>query len=1109
MRRQARKALAVASHRTCQALEQLESRMMLSIAEPNNSLSAPYAVNNGGHFSQKELFSDFVGASDTVDYYFISPDAAGKFSATLYNISTDVDLRLIEDKNHNYAIDSGEVIAQSLNTGTQTDRIENAQLTAPNYYFLEVKRFGSGDTNYALDLYLDTAGETPAGARQLIEGGANNYPEHLDGSDTVDVFHLNLAHPSANFQARILSSDGVNNFQAQLYGDYNHNGMLDSNELITTSGIIDGHVSIGSYPVHDDTDYYVKVTQSYFSSTNALQNYSLRVFLDYAGADLFHALHIGDVTDHLAVEHEEVGSFSIVTYTDPVDYYSITVSKSSTLNIELGLDGDFDPTIFNGTVELIRDANSSGTVDSGEVLSTKSTTLTTSTVFIKQNVTFGQYFIRVTGGPYPNYRLKVNADTSGGISYPGPKYSDSRSIGSLAGKTTINEAVGAGDASDTFKFTLSSAGNVFAKIGIGDINAIYGTVFQDKNNDGLVNNDESVGGFDNVTALDVNLPAGTYYLSLTGGEHNYSLLLIADLVGDGPAVAKNLGSLGAFASNSDYVGFATNYDTDYYKFNLTNTQTVTVSLLGDSGFNGDIFLYRDLDDGVGTLEQIQRVTGAGSSKFLQKSIPAGKYQVVIAATAGNGNYSVGFSTGDNDDSIPEANVTANNQKDIGANTDFSLASVSDVDMIRFTVDAGQTIAFDLDSRNSSSVNTYLRLFNSAGAQIAANDNSAAPGESASSFSYLLYTFGSPGTYYAGISSAGNNSYNPTTGGGDAGGSSTGDYRLVTTEIFDVTGTIAGFVYDDANGNGVKDAGESGIGGRTVYVDLDNDSVKDAGEVSTTTSSNGSYLFQNLDPGTHKVREIVPPGWSQTFPTSNFGISVSLGAGENVTGKNFLVKQNSVSAGGSISGFVYNDLDGDGVKDAGESGITGRQVFIDLDNDSALDAGEMAAMTNGSGQYTFSNLSAGAYKVRQVRPAGWIQTFPLNNYGISVVLATNQNATGKNFFTKQSAIAGGSISGYVFHDFNRDMMLGTGDTGLSGWTVYLDTDNDSVLDASEQKATTDATGKYVFSNLSAGTYKIRIVLQSGYIQTMPSSNFGNNATLTTGQTITGKNFGADN
>lgn len=324
------------------------------------------------------------------------------------------------------------------------------------------------------------------------------------------------------------------------------------------------------------------------------------------------------------------------------------------------------------------------------------------------------------------------------------------------------------------------------------------------------------------------------------------------------------------------------------------------------------------------------------------------------------------------------------------------------------------------------------------------------------------------------------------------------------------GSISGTVVNDADGDGVKDAGESGISGRTVYIDADNDSILDAGEKSTTTNASGVYTLSNLSAGTYKVREIVPGGWSQTFPTNNFGLNVTITTGQNATGKNFLVKQNTTTTG-SISGFVYNDLDGDGVKDTNESGVSGRTVFIDLDNDSALDANEKSTTTNASGQYTLSSLSAGTYKVRTIKPSGWVQTFPTNNFGLNVTLSSGQNSTNNNFLTRQSSATNtGKIQGNVFHDFDRDGVKDTGDTGLSGWTVYIDLDNDSILDGNEVRVLTDGSGNYSLNNLAAGTYKIRIVKAAGYVQTFPTSNFGQNATLSTNSSVvTGKNFGADN
>jgi hypothetical protein len=175
---------------------------------------------------------------------------------------------------------------------------------------------------------------------------------------------------------------------------------------------------------------------------------------------------------------------------------------------------------------------------------------------------------------------------------------------------------------------------------------------------------------------------------------------------------------------------------------------------------------------------------------------------------------------------------------------------------------------------------------------------------------------------------------------------------------------------------------------------------DANEKSTTTDSSGNYKLSGLAAGTYKVRQILPAGWTQTTPSNGYGISVTLSTNQNATGKNF--GSRTVPATASISGTVFNDLNGNGVKDAGDLGIQGRTVFIDLDNDLQLDANEKWTTTDASGNFILSALTAGTYKVRTLQPAGWAQTTPSNGYGINVTLSTGQKATGKLFGSRKIA-----------------------------------------------------------------------------------------------------------
>ena len=106
-------------------------------------------------------------------------------------------------------------------------------------------------------------------------------------------------------------------------------------------------------------------------------------------------------------------------------------------------------------------------------------------------------------------------------------------------------------------------------------------------------------------------------------------------------------------------------------------------------------------------------------------------------------------------------------------------------------------------------------------------------------------------------------------------------------------------------------------------------------------------------------------------------------------------------GGSIAGKVFNDANGNGAIDSGESGISGITVYNDANNNSARDAGELSATTDASGNYIFNGLASGSYKIRQILQGGWSQTTPANGYGWTIALATNQVLTGKNFGTRNT------------------------------------------------------------------------------------------------------------
>ncbi len=89
------------------------------------------------------------------------------------------------------------------------------------------------------------------------------------------------------------------------------------------------------------------------------------------------------------------------------------------------------------------------------------------------------------------------------------------------------------------------------------------------------------------------------------------------------------------------------------------------------------------------------------------------------------------------------------------------------------------------------------------------------------------------------------------------------------------GTISGTVFNDLNKNGTQDSGEPGLSGWKVRVHQKATTTakwaKKNGKKfnygspviqTTTTDSNGNYVFANLIPGTYFVEQEEPKGWDQ-------------------------------------------------------------------------------------------------------------------------------------------------------------------------------------------------------------------------------------------------------
>ena len=140
--------------------------------------------------------------------------------------------------------------------------------------------------------------------------------------------------------------------------------------------------------------------------------------------------------------------------------------------------------------------------------------------------------------------------------------------------------------------------------------------------------------------------------------------------------------------------------------------------------------------------------------------------------------------------------------------------------------------------------------------------------------------------------------------------------------------------------------------------------------------------------------------------------------------------------------------------------------------------------SGTGSQTFNNVAPGTYTITETNiPKGWTQ---MENSCASVVVTAGGTDTCVITNTRNKLL--GIIRGARYVDKDGDGALKDGDhnriPGVT--TIYLDTNNNGVLDPGEPTTLTNKWGVYHFSNLLAGTYYVREVPLPGWIETYPAS-----------------------
>jgi Calx-beta domain/SdrD B-like domain len=171
---------------------------------------------------------------------------------------------------------------------------------------------------------------------------------------------------------------------------------------------------------------------------------------------------------------------------------------------------------------------------------------------------------------------------------------------------------------------------------------------------------------------------------------------------------------------------------------------------------------------------------------------------------------------------------------------------------------------------------------------------------------------------------------------------------------------------------------------TVQIQLANGAAPNATGGSTASTGidyNNATITINFNPGDNSTNALIPIAGDTVFePDENISLTLlnpSVGNIGTTTPTSVVTINNDDLAPvvTEIRGRKWNDLNGNGVQDNGEGGLQNWTVFLDQNQNNTLDPGELSTVTDASGNYTFSGLSAGTYTVALVRQRSWRQTSP--------------------------------------------------------------------------------------------------------------------------------------
>ncbi|NJM46257.1 MAG: hypothetical protein HC860_08805 [Alkalinema sp. RU_4_3] len=380
-----------------------------------------------------------------------------------------------------------------------------------------------------------------------------------------------------------------------------------------------------------------------------------------------------------------------------------------------------------GNFILIHDINDNGTVDPGEIVSASGSS-------VNRSLVPGNYYALLYATTDSlNYNLSFAVDKAG------DDLSTAYDLGTLFGKHTFADFVGANDSNDYYKFNLNTSKILSLKLNSTDA-SVSVQLIQDLNKNGILENGEilkaTTSTITQTGTIAQNLASGSYFVRVlpdkNNANSNYTIDLTLEQAGNTLPVAQTLGKLDGTRYLYDFVGIVDN--NDYYQFTIDTTSNFSL-LLNGLGADANVQLIQDRNNNsiVEADEIIQFSANSGKApEAFSRTLSPGTYAVLVSpgSSTVNTNYSLSLSATaitSTDDSLNTAKSIALGSTPIyvtdwvgsSDNSDFyrfTLSSTSVVNLMldNLSADANLQVIQDLNSNGLVDSNELLRASNKPG-----------------------------------------------------------------------------------------------------------------------------------------------------------------------------------------------------------------------------------------------------------------------------------------------------------------------------------------------------------------------------------------------------------